>query len=587
MVQVFNVLTEFRFEVGSAVLGTQKLQSAVEGVSQAADNTLMSFQRLGVGVAASLGLGEGGLLGILYTGIKSFDKFRQSQLAFANVLGNGTVPFEDRMLASAEIMEKMNKLASEFALPVDDLISFTKVLGPMLNNKGLAGPQFSTAIDISRNLLKSAPTLGVDPGLVQGQLLRMIEGQASTGDTLFNRLGADTKTMKPFLGNSKAFNALDEAKRVGIIGKALKEFASDAKVLEANVNTLRGQFQIFQNTITGTVGILRPIGEALMVPIIKIFKGVNAYLLNQGAAVVKSLARGFGPLIESPERLIASLMQLKRLNSDVKSAGTIVTYVGAIMGLNHVLHLLGLKIPVVSFALGGLTKFFALFEASIFTLGATWGGFLNSFIVLISRIAGPLILLVGLFQLISRAIAIARINDAKKLMELAPRIAEIGARFMRIFDVFVEGFDAMAQLIAPLFEVAGWAELLIGLLDSLSIGLALVLGGFQGIAFAILEFVSQIQSLFSGGGFSFSAIGDAFGAGVDQMIERILGKVDNNEGSIANMTTNIAKVEIRNDFKEQQEPDRIAFTLKDQLLKAAQNPTQRRGTSFQTSTVGN
>jgi hypothetical protein len=45
----------------------------------------------------------------------------------------------------------------------------------------------------------------------------------------------------------------------------------------------------------------------------------------------------------------------------------------------------------------------------------------------------------------------------------------------------------------------------------------------------------------------------------------------------ASMVTNIGSVAITNSFKEQMEPDRIAFTIRDQLLSAARNPISARG----------
>lgn len=593
--QIFHVLTEFRFETGAAILGTEKLQEAVEGVSSAADGALMSFQKMGLGLVAQLGLGGGGLLGILGKSIQSFDKFKQSQLALANVMGTAADPFERKMSDAADVMARINKLANEFALPADELLAMTKVLGPMLNAKtdkqgrSLAGPGFSTAVDMGRNLLKSAPTLGVDPGLVQGQMLRMIEGQASMGDTLFTRLISDTKAMGQFREKgSKGFNALEAADRVKILSKALKEFASDSRILEANVNTLRGQFTLFQNSIMSSLSILRPLGEALLVPIIQVFKGFNAYLAKQGAEIFKQLGRGLGPLIKDPEQLIATLMQLRDLKADVNSATKIVGVAGAILGAGAALSFLGIQIPIITSGLAMFSKMILAIEGPIkaLTIGAGAGGALNSIVMLVTRIAGPILLLVGLFQLLSRAIAIARINDAKAIAELLPKITEIGATFARIFDVFNEGFGKIAELIAPMFQVSGWLELFINLLDGVATGITLVMAGFQGLIFGILEMVNQVQSLFTGGGFSGAAIMDAFSAGTEQMIERILGKVDSGEGGTSGQVVNINKVEIRNDFKEQQQPDRIAFSLKEQLLKAAQNPTQRRGGSFQSATVG-
>lgn len=593
--QVFHVVTEFRFEVGSALLGTEKLQSAVEGVSSAADGALVSFQKLGLGVAAQFGLGAGGVLGVLGTAIKSFDKFKQSQLALANVMGTSADPFAERMLAAATSMEKMRGMANEFGLPVDDLIQMTKLIGPMLNNErtksgqGLAGPGFSTAIDMSRSLLKSAPTLGIDPGLVAGQMQSMISGHASMSDTLFQRLVSDTQAMAPFKeSGSKGFNALDGAKRVEVMRKALAQFSKDADVLAGNVNTLRGQFTILSNQLTSSVSVLRSLGEALLVPIISVLKRANSFIAKEGLQIFQQLARGIGPLIKDPERLIATLMQLRNLKGDVSAATKVVSIAGAILGAASALSFFGLKIPVVTSALGWMAAMITAIEGPIkaLTIGAGFGGILNSLVMLITRILGPMILLVGIFQLFSRAIAIARINDAKRLLELSPLIAKVAATFSRIFDVFNEGFGKFAELIAPIFQVTGFLEFFIDILESLSEVTMLAMAGFQGLVFGILETLNQAKSFFTGGGFNGAAISDAFNAGMDQMIERIMGGVDSGEGSLSSNVTNIAKVEIRNEFKEQQEPDRIAFSLKDQLLKAAQNPTQKRGGSMQAATVG-
>ena len=45
----------------------------------------------------------------------------------------------------------------------------------------------------------------------------------------------------------------------------------------------------------------------------------------------------------------------------------------------------------------------------------------------------------------------------------------------------------------------------------------------------------------------------------------------------ASMVTNIGSVSIQNSFKEQLEPDRIAFTIRDQLLSASRNRTSASG----------
>lgn len=578
--QAFQVLTEFRFEAGSALATTSSLTGAVDGLNESLNQTQYAFQGVGLSLLSSLGLGGAGGLGILYKAIQATDKFTNSQIAIANTIAGATVPFNTRMEMAAETLQRINKLASEFALPTSDLIDITKTLGPLLQAKGLAGHQFSTAIDIGRNLLKSAPTLGIDPQLVQGQLIRLIEGQASTGDTLFNRLSGDTKAFKPFLGNSKAFNSLPEVERVNKLKEALKQFAADPLVLAANVRTLRGQMILLNDTVSGAFSTFRKVGDILFKPIIDALVFVNAWMRNEGMQISKSFARLLEPLVNNPERLLATIFQFRQLKKDLDMAEKVLFLTGALIGLHHILGMLGITVPLLSAGLARFAAFIHIFEGSLFTIGAATTIFGRLF-VFASAVIAPLLLLVGIFQLISRAIGIAHIQDAKVLFSLSPLFAELAARFTRIFDVFMEGFDNLARLISPLFEVSRYIEAFASLLEFLSIAATLALGSIQGIFFAILEFANQITSLLSGGGFNFSSIGDSFTAGVDSMIERILGGVGDGESTVQQTTVNnINKVEIRNDFKEQMEPDRIAFTLKEQLLKAANNPGQAAGRSL-------
>lgn len=591
--QVFKVLTEFRFEVGGALLSTNQLQGAVDKLSNSADNALIGFQRMGLGIVAQFGLGAGGVLGTFYTAIKAADKFKTSQLALANVMGNQGDSFADRMGMARDTMEHINKLAAEFALPADDLLQMTKILGPMLKSKGLAGVNFSNAIDISRSFLKSAPTLGVDPGLAMGQMQNAIGGHASMNDTLFQRLTGDTQTMKQYSGNTKAFNALPDAQRVEVLRKALSEFSKDTEVLAANVKTLRGQMQLLGDAISGTFSILKPIGQVLLKPIVEVLMMVNARIRTEGAAMATSFARLLEPWVDSPKRMVASLMQLRQLKSDVQLAGTIVSITGAFIALHAVLNFLGVSIPIVTVALGRFVAVTEFFGGALFTLGGGVTGVMgavNGLFMILTRILAPLMLLVLAFQVISRAVAVAKINMLERLAGFLPRIMEAGAVLSRVFSVFDEGVQWIAESISWLFDPTqflGFIDLIAIFTSSfefLSDVAALAVATFQGLAFAIMEFVSQIKSFMTGGGFNYKAIGNSYSAGVDQMIEKIYGKIQDGSGGIANQTTNIGKVEIKNEFKEQVEPDRIAFTLVGQLQKVAANPVQSRGRSLMGST---
>ena len=107
----------------------------------------------------------------------------------------------------------------------------------------------------------------------------------------------------------------------------------------------------------------------------------------------------------------------------------------------------------------------------------------------------------------------------------------------------------------------------------------------QGIFFALAQTIELLKrgdfSELLGG----TSIVDAFQAGIGTFLEDFEARTRGPEGGLltAQNQVNINKVEIRNDFKERMEPDRIAFTLKEQLLKAAQNPTQANRGAFATT----
>ena len=152
-----------------------------------------------MGAAINLGFGGSSVLGALSKAITASEKFRASQIDLSNIIAANRDkligPIDDfnaRMSVSEQILKRVAKDARTFSLPQQPFVDTTKLLSAQLVTKGLAGPNFQNAIDLSRNFLKSAPTLGVDAGLAQGQLLRLIEGRATRGDTLFNRLSGET-----------------------------------------------------------------------------------------------------------------------------------------------------------------------------------------------------------------------------------------------------------------------------------------------------------------------------------------------------------------------------------------------------------
>ncbi len=81
--EAFEVATEFRFDVGNAVIGTDRLTDSVGNLDRAVSGAMTNLQYLASGLVAHLGFGAGGLLGIL---TKSFHVSEEFTPRYATIL---------------------------------------------------------------------------------------------------------------------------------------------------------------------------------------------------------------------------------------------------------------------------------------------------------------------------------------------------------------------------------------------------------------------------------------------------------------------------------------------------------------------
>lgn len=603
---LFNVMTEFRFDIAHAVAGSKTLQSEVGKISTAADNAHFAIQRIGMGLVAQTGLGTGGIAGALYAAVKASDKFEQSQRAIANIMLSNNIfqgdnAFAESMQEAAAAMENMQKAAQEFSLPAEDLLNFSKLIGATLMSHGLDDSRLSKSIQISRGFLKSAPTLGIDPTLAQGQLLDSVMGRANMGDTLFQRLTNETTPMKGYGGTAgaKAFNALEPAKRVKVLTDALMQFGSNSKIVAENALSLSSQMQKLRDNITGVFSILRPIGKAIMDPMKKLLFQLNTYLETHGKKFTEIVGRIFGDILKDPEKLFVNIQQLRRLQNDVKKAGNVLAVVGLVHGITAALRFLGFEIKggILMGALSYLRKGFAWVGGVIAETGAMAFIFRGLSFIL-TKVIAPLALLTMLFQGISRGIAKASLIDAEFIARNMSKLAEV-FDYLKInltaifapFELAIEGisglfewllsFGDVSQIVvdnlkAILYPLEVFGRLIVGILSIV-----------QGVVAALTGVILDIGQ----GKFTevLKNIGPNFMSGMTDLYRQYYKPPELNAENQTNAKTNIQidKIEINNAFKENAEPDRIAFTLKEQLMKAALNPTQALGRSLSGAAIGN
>lgn len=584
---LFTVATEFRFEIGHALLSSEALAGQVDKISDAANNAEIGFKNLAMSAAVNLGMGGGGLLGLLSEAVKSSDSFKKSQAqlstifaANADKLSGPVDDFNARLQVSEGILKRVAKIAKEFSLDEGALAATTKQLGAVLTSKGLAGPNMNKALDLSRAFLKSSPILGIDPFEAQGQLIRSIEGGASFGDTLFRRLSSETSAMGDFTsskGGTKKFNALDPAKRLDVITRALAQFSSQNKELEMQSNTVSRSIETLKNTFSGLDGVIRPLGDVAGPALVTMIRGFTKILDTDLRVVFQNMAAVVKPLSTDLSSLTATMIQMQRASKDFKMAGETLGLVGIISIIAHFVGLARI-FRFLSAILTPIANILMFFLRGVGLLGIVLRGV--GFII--AEILPPFLAMLAIFTTISRAIGYAKVADALALPHILAKTSEWMAKLSKaignIFSPITDAIDAVAKFISPFFQLATYFEWIEGPVDSF-IRLMEAMGNvmisaratLQGIFFAIFQFIDNIMHFKNPA----AGVGDAFSAGLTKYLKDNMDVLNNPEISpVIQNNTNIGKVEIKNNFKENLEPDRIAFSIVDQLQKAARNPTQ-------------
>ena len=602
--QVFHVLTEFRFDVAHAVASSKVLQTEVGKISGAAESALNSLQSIGRGILSSFGL-MGGATAFMYGAIQASEKFEESQRKLSNVMlsnqdifGKTGITFKQAMAQSEKIMDSVVGKAQEFGLDPTELLNQTNMISPMLLSHGLDGADMAKSIDISRGLLKSAPTLGVDPSMLGGQLINMVLGRADGNNTLFQRLSSETKPFKDNnLTNAKAYNALDPAKRIDILTKSLLQFGSNADILKGNMMSLNGQITIFRSLIYGMFSIFRSFGKILAEPIKKIIFEVNKFLAKDGKQIVDIVSGLFKKLLSDPKKLLVNLMQLSKLKTDLSITASIMKFVVGLEAIGWVLRRLGITIGAgvlqaglryLWAGLGMLARSFVF----IFPYIVKFGMFLMKHVLL------PIALMMTIMQGISRGMAQAKITDAgflvKNSVKLTSFMARMATALGNIFSPVTEAIQGIADMVEWIFTFGTISQWVVDHLDDVASAFEEI-GKFVVFLMSVLSgLVSVFMELFN---IDWTMIFDP--AKLGEMIAKAFNdgfdnywntKYDTNGSAIempaAQTNVKIDKIEIRNDFKEQMEPDRIAFTMQEQFMKAALNPTSSNFKSLRNPLMG-
>jgi len=593
--QAFDVAAEFKFDVGEALLNTKALTGAVDELSNAADGAMTSLGYLAGGLVAHLGLGSGGLLGILKQAVQVSEDFNHSALEFSNsimsnfkLLSGDINTFNDRLKTSENIMDGVSNTAIKFGVDQNSLSAITQLIASPLAARGKLGTNYAGGIDMAKNMMLASESVGLPQHMGAEMLARALSPGQSVGGKMFERLVNTDAFRGSRIIHPQQLATMNQDKKIELLSKALQQLAGDAEFLAARMNHIGAQFTVFKNQI---MVILKPIGDALVKPLVMMMKQANTYLAAHGKEMGDNIAKFIGDIFGDPEKLMVNLLQLKRFKGDFKHAVDISSFLFLFASIGKLLK------PIKPLAMW-VEEFLGLKSGAGFLtiLSSDAGIFAKIFKIMNSAVA-DFIPVVGellfFFQVISRALAIAKIHDTIAMVQLIPRAMALFGRMKAALDQILMpitmAIDGLARMLAPLFESSILYEFVI---DNLT-GLTWILEGLGTVINVVMSIVAALTNVLLGFIFDVVAgvnplknLGNNLKEGfTDFYNAHKIGQSGANP--TVNQVTNIGKIEARFDMREQLEPDRVAFSVVTHLKKLAVNKRQTQGAgSFDAAFVG-
>lgn len=619
-VEGFKVVTEFVFNADRALNVAESLNKQVDKLSSAADNAVNSVARMGISYAMTFSGASGGILGILGNAIKSSDKFRSTQIELANTMvsnqmtiAGSVITFNEALIQSDLIMGKIVKKSRDFGLSPDAFTSQVKFFNNMLAPKGLAGTNLSESIEIARVSMKAAPALGVSNEQAISGILSGISGQLSRNTQFGTRLFMESgKSIEDATGikNLKEFNKAKPEKRIRALIVGLDKLAGSADAVNARADTLGSRLMQMRDVFTGVGSILKPLGDVVMPLIKESLDMAIGFLKNEGAEIVKQMAIFIKGFMKGPKEMLLDLLQIKRLSSDfgtaigigsmalmIAHASELITFLNGfamtkgLAGFVTGIGALVTKIPLIGPMLSGVVSSFT----KMFSLNLS-GGLMSSVMSIggvMLRMAGFVGILLIPLQGLSRAIERIKMENLLDLGSLLPKVGEwmntLKSSFMLLVSPITDMIDGWSELFYSLIRMLPFMGRgnggLIWIIDSLVDvvrTLSIVFGALWGTIKGIIGGISAVMGSMAGG--KFTGLGEdfkeAFTGEFAKTMDKIRTPTLGPDGSAGKTVTNYVNQDIKmnNSFKEVLQPDRIAFTIKEQLEKASRNKTGGGGT---------
>ena len=557
--------------------------------------------------------------------------------------------FDQTMKISENVLIKVAEQANNLGIDSRELVSTFTALNALLVPKGAAGKDFINTKNLTKNILTGAEALNLTPTEAGWQVQTMLQGQAMEGAGLFNRLRLETeefnKKNMPSAAHWNRMVRLNPAKAIEKLNKAFEQYTERAGLQEARLNKVNTQFIILNNQLRGLNSPLIEFGKVLRSTFIDVLKGVNKWLSKNLPAIGSALTRVFKMIWSDLDFFYIQLNKLTRLgpsfdmarNLTMKIAYTVLTIETLIMISKYTIKLLA-YLGIINLAKGkaitGVLGMISIFNItskgliaslSLLSKGAgflllkalkfrkqilTVGGFLVGAILKFVKIWAGLFAIMRVFD---SARSHAELKDIKgfKGGELAKFAGDLVISLNNLIAPFRLLLDLVGEFISPLFSFSFWLMGLQKALGDTSNSIVSITKLISMTVVSIFAFIyssiavvgSHIKNLFdsilnidfSGFWERFKQINEMAPAFLEQTQKTLLNRLDkqtlSNEKAPVAQNLNIynnPKFEIRNQFPENMEPDRIAQAIEESFSRVNENQvdTTSSAKSFYSGSLG-
>ena len=414
-----------------------------------------------------------------------------------------TKDFEQLMGISSNMIDRLGQTANKFALDSRDFLNTFNQMNALLLPKGAAGVNLENSSKMARNVMMGADILGLSPTEAAWQMQTLLQGRAQEGMGIFNRLKLETEAFK----NTQAstFNRMIRTKpsqAIEKVNKAFDQYLKKAGLQEARLKKVSLQMTILNNQLRGINSPLRQVGDLIRNLAVSSLKNINSWLDKHLPKIAEAFKKVVNLITRDVENFYIQLSKTTRLSQSFEVSKQRTLLLAAIIGILHVVKYFqkGLtRMAVGLVALGlisqqtskGVASFLASTKGMQSSLRGVFQIFKTMGVALIANtwkfkkaIAGTVIFLTSalaqfvaawaaifaVFRVFDSAKAHAEVINLKSLKEGVSGISKFAADLVISINLLLSPFkyliDIVGKTIAPLFAFSWWLNHLKNLLGS-------------------------------------------------------------------------------------------------------------------------